>query len=158
MSYERKTVDRPQYNLVLILLFIMTTITGFLYLDALADRVEAKEMLSPLADAMIVEKQVEKPVAVYTHPKTIEDKIKALWPNDWETAIKVFTCESGLNPTAYNENTNGSIDVGIAQVNSIHGVSAKMLTDVDVNLAVARQIYDNAGGWTPWVCYTRGNL
>ena len=75
-------------------------------------------------------------------------------PEDPELAIKIFTCESGLREEAFNpHNSNGTWDAGLTQVNSVHGVSKAMLMDVDVNMAVARVIYERAGNsFSPWVC------
>lgn len=84
---------------------------------------------------------------------TIEEKIRNTFPEDPESAIQVFTCESGLRATAFNgANTNGTWDAGIAQINSIHGYDKESLFDEDFNLEVARKIYDRAGSWQPWVC------
>jgi hypothetical protein len=84
----------------------------------------------------------------------VKAEIRRVFGNRANDAIKIFTCESGLNPKAFNgKNTNGSWDAGIAQVNSIHGVSKAMLFDVETNIAVAKVIYERAGhSFSPWVC------
>src|SRR5579859_1748384 len=55
--------------------------------------------------------------------------------------------ESHLNPQAYHRNVNGSVDIGLMQINSIHlgelrsrGISAKMLADPHVNAAVGASL------------------
>lgn len=87
----------------------------------------------------------------YDQPKDIKEMIHFLFQENADNAIEVFTCESGLNPKAINKNTNGTIDVGVAQINSVHGVSERYLKNAWVNLTVAKSIFD-AQGWTPWVC------
>jgi len=82
---------------------------------------------------------------------SIEEKIKKVFGKHYEEAILIFKCESGLRANATGHNTNGSTDSGIAQINSVHKVSERYLLNPDINLLVAKQIYD-AQGWNPWVC------
>ncbi|MGH7745557.1 MAG: transglycosylase SLT domain-containing protein, partial [Candidatus Dormibacteria bacterium] len=77
-------------------------------------------------------------------------------------AVKVFTCESNLNNTAINRrNTNGTLDMGIAQINSVHQAQFKTITgldynigalDPDANIKFAYWLYQHSG-WTAWACY-----
>lgn len=67
--------------------------------------------------------------------------------------IAISKAESGMRPDAIGHNRNGSIDVGLFQINSIHGEDN--LTDVDKNLKVARRIYDTQG-LNAWVAYQKG--
>ena len=76
---------------------------------------------------------------------TIEEKIAKTFPENPELMIAVFKAESGLDPLAFHKNTNGSHDIGIAQINSIHGGDDLELFDVDKNLKVAREVYDKQG-------------
>ena len=67
-----------------------------------------------------------------------------------QQALKVAACESGLRPEAVNtKNKDKSRDDGTYQINSIHGVAPKFLHNPRVNIAVARQLYDEQG-WGPW--------
>lgn len=71
-----------------------------------------------------------------------------------QTALRVFSCESGLNPAAVSPGG----DLGIAQVNPIHRgrweamgyTRADMLTP-GPNLAVAWSIWSEVG-WSAWAC------
>jgi hypothetical protein len=75
---------------------------------------------------------------------------------DCATAIRVFTCESGLESTY---NPSGSY--GIAQIQwswhrdklmSVAGSDdPNLLFDPAINLAVAWMIYSDQG-WGPWTC------
>jgi hypothetical protein len=87
---------------------------------------------------------------------TIEEKIAKTFPENPELMIAVFKAESGLNPMATNKNTNGSRDIGIAQINSVHGHDDLEMFDVDKNLKVAREIYDKQG-ILAWYGFSNGS-
>lgn len=87
-------------------------------------------------------------------PPGVEEIIRFNFKDLGETtvqqALRVFRCESGLRPAAVNDkNTNKTSDLGVAQINSVHKVPARFLKNPKVNIAVARQLYDEQG-WTPW--------
>lgn len=72
------------------------------------------------------------------------------------------TCESGLNPDAYNpHNRNGSTDGGLWQINSVHDETLEKLGldkyDPEDATKFARMLYDK-NGWRDWVCYTHNML
>lgn len=87
--------------------------------------------------------------------------IKKYFGNASGEAEKVFTCESGLAPNAYNgKNTNGSVDRGVPQINSVHakrfetmyGIKYELgAHDIDISMKYAKFLYDHSG-WNPWVC------
>jgi hypothetical protein len=88
--------------------------------------------------------------------------IRQTFPEDPHTAVAVATCESGLNPGAYNgKNTNGSTDGGLWQINSVHDKELKRLGLDKYNptdaTKYARMLYEQ-NGWIDWVCYTKGML
>lgn len=72
--------------------------------------------------------------------------------------------ESGCNPIRDNSglNSDGTADVGLMQINSIH-VASGLTTDEDRkdparNIATAYKLYQGAGGrFTPWVAYNTGD-
>lgn len=66
-------------------------------------------------------------------------------------AIKTFYCESKWEEKAYNLNTNGSYDSGVAQINSVHNQDKDDLMRADYNLEYAKQLFEDQG-WGPWVC------
>jgi hypothetical protein len=95
---------------------------------------------------------LENPVIKYEIPKTIEGQIEMVFGVDAEDAKKVFTCESHLKANAVNnKNRNGSIDIGVAQINSVHSIPDAYLKNSMINLLVAKQIFDRQG-WQPWTC------
>ena len=87
---------------------------------------------------------------------SIEDKIRQTFPEEPEVMVAIAKAESKLNPHVVNRaNTDGSVDVGIFQVNSIHGYDEEFLKNEDNNLKVARQIYEKQGK-NAWVAYWNG--
>ena len=69
-------------------------------------------------------------------------------------AAAIAMAESGGKPTAINHNTNGSVDRGLFQINSVHG--AQSSTDLATNIKAAIAISSNGTNWNPWTTYTSG--
>ena len=86
--------------------------------------------------------------------------IRKTFPNQKELAVAIARAESNLNTNAHGDKNNtlavkGSH--GIFQINI--AVHTTLIGDRDVNdwkdnIDIAREIYDQAGGWTPWGAYT----
>lgn len=62
---------------------------------------------------------------------------------DPKLLLRIAQIESGLNPHAVNHNKNGTIDIGLMQINSIHlpkltkiGITQKELFDPEINIYV----------------------
>lgn len=60
-------------------------------------------------------------------------------------ALACFISESGLRPEAYGYNTNNTADVGIAQINDVHGMTVEERKDWKANINKAYQIYKHSG-------------
>lgn len=70
-------------------------------------------------------------------------------------AAAIALAESGGNSNAINSsNSNGSIDRGLFQINSIHGSNST--TDVASNVRYAIQLSKNGTDWTPWTVFKTG--
>lgn len=71
-------------------------------------------------------------------------------------AINCFYSESGLRTNAYGENNNGTNDAGVAQINSIHGLSIEERMNYKANIDKAYDIYkgrgDNFSAWYGKLC------
>lgn len=102
--------------------------------------VEAKEIEAP---------EVEK-------EKSIEEKIAETFPENPALMIAVAKAESGLDKMATNRNKNGSRDIGLMMINSVHGYDDIEMFDVDKNLKAAREIYDKQG-ITAWAAFNNGS-
>lgn len=69
-------------------------------------------------------------------------------------AAAVAMAESGGDPKASNRNTDGSIDRGLWQINSVHGALSTF--DVAGNTRAMDRISRNGTTWTPWVTFKTG--
>lgn len=148
-QYQYKPFKRSNWSGLILLLSIMAISA---YLNYRFQPLQAT--LSPCPDTGCVMLQVKKVEASETikQSQTIEDKIRAMFPEDPDMAVKIAKCESGMRANAFNgKNRNGSWDAGVMQINSVHKYSKEYLFDVDNNLKVARKLYDRQG-WSPWVC------
>lgn len=88
-------------------------------------------------------------------------QIRDLWvrhggdPATANVAAAVARAESGGRPAATNRsNSNGSVDRGLFQINSIHGANSSYNLDTNVTFAV--QLSHSGHNWSPWVAYTSG--
>lgn len=88
---------------------------------------------------------------------TLEAYVRTVFPEDPDTAVRIVTAESGWNPNA----VSATDDHGLFQINGVHlrpfgvawGYTRTDLLDPVLNIRVARAVYDEAGGWTPWTTY-----
>ena len=128
----------------MLLMFILLVIVIIIYFGYKAQH--PPEIISPLQDSVLnVPIQVvyaagnEKSEIIAYIAKTFEKEGTAtqVW------AIKCFYSESGLRTDAYNFNSNGTEDKGIAQINSVHRKSN--LYDFKTNINAAYQIYKRSG-------------
>lgn len=78
---------------------------------------------------------------------------------DLVIAVAVAKAESDWNPGATNDNTNGSVDYGLFQINSVHNaiLARGDWRDPTANAGMAYSVWTDAGSsWSPWVTYWRG--
>lgn len=83
-------------------------------------------------------------------------KIAKTFPENPDVMVAIAKAESGLNPKASNVNRNGSSDIGLFQVNSIHGYDDLEMFDPEKNIEAARKIYEKQG-LTAWVAFQNGS-
>ena len=89
-------------------------------------------------------------------PVAPKDAIKQAFPtSQFDKAVAVAKCESGLNPKAVSP---GGGNWGLFQINRVHektlnsmGYSWSQITDPVVNSKLARKIYDSSG-WRALSC------
>ena len=109
-------------------------------------------IISPLpSNPILEEKIIEQP----SEKELIIAYITKLWEKHGTEevvhAINCFYSESGLRSNAYGENTNGTNDAGVAQINSIHKMSVAERMDWKKNLDKAYHIYTSWGNsWDAW--------
>jgi hypothetical protein len=73
--------------------------------------------------------------------------------------VAVAHAESGWKADARNENSDGSVDYGLLQINSVHAaiLAGGTWFDAKDNAVMARSVWEGAGSsWSPWVTYWRG--
>lgn len=69
-------------------------------------------------------------------------------------ADRIIRCESGYNPMARNDkNTNGSNDLGLWQINSIHGLTDAQRLDPIRATEFAITLMRSKRSYNHWVCY-----
>lgn len=87
-----------------------------------------------------------------------------------ELLYAIALVESGLKPNAVNHNTNGSRDIGLMQINSVHlprlqgrGITEQRLLDepclaIDVGASILAEFIERHGyNWTAVGAYNAGN-
>jgi len=74
--------------------------------------------------------------------------------SDLTKAVAVALAESGGEPNAQHINTNGSVDRGLWQINSIHGIGGNLF-DPATNAAAAMTVFKQQG-WGAWTTFKSG--
>lgn len=73
---------------------------------------------------------------------------------NWTTAVAVSFAENGSHDTnAQHLNANKSVDTGLWQINSVHGIPIRDLFDGQRNANAAWAISSHGKDWTPWYTY-----
>lgn len=111
----------------------------------------------------VKEREPEVIISPLVHPKEAETDVEKyiceVFGNfECQVALAVMEAESGGNPEAWNANNNGTLDVGLWQINSINwetcGMSMSDLLNPYKNTDCAKILYDRAdSSFTPWVVY-----
>jgi len=96
-------------------------------------------------------------------PKDVptEVMIRRIFKKDTKMALAISQAENSLRTCdrVSKPNKDGSIDIGVFQVNSYaHRGKAtlKELMDCETNIRVAKQIFDEQGNWLAWTVYRTG--
>lgn len=80
---------------------------------------------------------------------------------DCKTALAVQKAENGSGQCdRFNINTNGTVDFGVFQINTVHlkkGYKLADLIDCKKNVDIAFEIYSQQKGFQAWVAYNNGN-
>ncbi len=69
-------------------------------------------------------------------------------------AAAIAMAESGGNDVTSKPNTNGTVDRGYWQINSVHGSQSSL--DPMVNARAAVSISNNGTNWNPWTTFKTG--
>lgn len=68
-------------------------------------------------------------------------------------AVAIAMAESSCNPTATNANSNSSVDYGLWQINTVHGLPVSCLFDPLCNAKAAYDISSGGTNFYPWCTY-----
>lgn len=111
------------------------------------------EVLSPIA-ITVVESTNDEDLT-----DTEKIILRVFGERNFQVARAVAKEESGLREDAFHANTNGTIDIGIFQINSAHfskeGCSLKELVVAESNIECAYSLWEDQG-WNPWVVWQTG--
>lgn len=123
------------------------------------------KFLSPIEIKQRKPQIIEKKL-ILEYPEEIDTPIEKYICDKWgvyecKTALAVSKAENGTRqPDRFNVNTNGTIDVGIFQINSMHfkkeGCSLAEIVIAERNVDCAYQIW-KVQRWSPWVAFKNGN-
>jgi O-phosphoseryl-tRNA(Cys) synthetase len=101
----------------------------------------------------------EAPVTVRVPKLTqmsVDGQIRKIFRSDAKVAIAISKAENGTRAcNRIHQNKNGSVDIGVFQVNSVHAAKGN-LYDCTENIKVAHKIYKDSG-FNAWVAYKNGN-
>jgi hypothetical protein len=114
-----------------------------------------REVLSP-----IVEEVMEEEVVFSDLTEEEQIILDVFGLEDYKVARAVAKAESGLNCEAINVNTNGTIDYGSFQLNSVHFErfgGLKNLVTCEQQVKAAYELYLEQG-WNPWVVFNTGRF
>lgn len=118
--------------------------------DALAYKLSEKQQT--------IGRQISPQAKVY-----VASLIKKYFGTQADSALRVFTCESGLSPFNYSNKPNfdGSEDHGVAQINdkwhkarfeAMFGIPFEIGIYIpELNIQYAKYLWDHSGA-SPWVC------
>lgn len=81
-----------------------------------------------------------------------EELIAEAFGDQAKVMLAIAKAESGLRADAINKNSNGTTDIGIFQINSIHGYDSQKLRNIEFNIQCAKEILDKQG-LTAWSVY-----
>jgi len=131
------------------------------------------QIRSPFQNPVVIEERVSKtdrhilPVAHAEEAEAAPDPLTLIermicdkFGDDCLLALAVSHAENGTRQCdRFNQNTNGTRDWGIFQINEVHlkkGYTIADLTDCQKNIDIAFEIY-RVQGFDPWVVYQKGS-
>ncbi len=89
----------------------------------------------------------------------IQAEIVRVFGESAKDALCIAKMESGFRADAVNSaNTNGTADIGVFQINDIHGMSWASRMDARTNIAKAKEIRDAWGSWDAWMAAPKCGL
>ena len=157
------------YALLLIILFFVSWFAFNRIVDwfdshqIIKNRIVSMQFKWPISiekrEPQIIERAIEPyPEELIDTPikKYIAEKFG---PYDAKIALSIVASESNFNAEAWNINSNGTIDIGIWQINSVHfskeSCSIRDALDPIRATDCAYRIFKESG-WQPWTVFNNG--
>lgn len=111
-------------------------------------------IVSPVADAQETVRVVEPRVLEKTEIiSIIVNEFSEFGSQTVMTALRIANCESKFDERAEHWNTNGTVDRGIYQINSIHRYADYELFGAYNNILIAKRMFvKNGHSWSAWSC------
>lgn len=149
----KKRVTFPLWKVSLfwmLILLVVIVVLGYL-------RAHPDKIISPIPDPSI---ELDVVYASDYAPDDPRREIVRVFGVHSDKAFRLLECENKpLNPRAKNKNRDGSVDLGIFQINSYwHGFNKgvnneRYLFDPAINTAIAWRIYEGSGySFKMWTC------
>ena len=92
---------------------------------------------------------------------SVEGQIKRVFGKDYKMALAVSQAENGTRKCdrVSKPNTNGSVDIGVFQVNTVH---LKRVTEAELktclgNIRYAHSLFKKQGHWGAWAAFNNGS-
>jgi len=164
-SYESKSYKKDNVLSFIRSFTIILSLTVACQLVGLYSAEPELEFLSPIGGASVFGGNIEVQAQEVEVDKCdliendVEQYICEVFEDDYEDAMKILSCENkGLSPLAINDaNSNGSTDVGIFQINSIHGFTVEEMQDYRANINFAHKLFKR-DSWSAWACSHKLNI
>lgn len=117
--------------------------------------IEERPLLNPVIEVMAYPVEVENDIEQYI--------CDTFGTYECQVAIAVMRAESKGNAEAWNYNTNGTLDIGLWQINEINwdtcNMTMKDLLDPYKNTDCAKIMYDRSDeSFSPWVAFWTGSF
>lgn len=147
MIHHKQTINSLKVQRDILLLVL-----GIFVICLVGSYVARRRIISPIADDPII-----KVVYASEEAPELEQIVsyitKVFAPEGKQVVVKAIQCfygESGLRNNAVGVNKNGTNDVGVAQINSIHGMSTEDRMNYKKNIDKAYKIYKSRGNFSAW--------
>ena len=139
------------YGIGWLILFFILILVGYIFGNS------QKALISPLVigPMPVYAKEPEVFISCENPKGYLECQVnqhKITW-KQYDRMYKIIQCESAWNPDAYHVNTNGSVDLGLVQINSIHkDISNADKLDFKKSIDWMIKKIKKDGGFSAWSC------
>lgn len=149
-AWKLTRVNWKDFSVLAAVSFIVTIIAVEHHVDLARNHVNDSMSWVKKAKAEEIQTYQTPQLAPMTERQAMIRIIKKIWGSDWQTGLAISSCESGIDGhRAPNGNTNGTLDVGLFRVNTVHGWTVEEMSDPIANAGYAYSIFKDQG-LAPW--------